>query len=658
MYSKRESPPRDQPMGARSRSLLPGFLGIFFIVFFLSLPFFPCQILAKTTQTGGYAVTVETVPRVLPMDTAKVMVTVRDKESGSPISGAAVRIKTDMPGMPMGRGFHLTTPAPGIPGMYEGEENFAMGGVWQVVVEVAGPRGKEVASFTIKTGEDTGDQVGEKRKLDLRKYLGILLLPLLIILVIAVLVAFVQQLRLAPSRLLIPILILVAIVGITYAVTRLLKKPAPEMEMKMDMSAPDMGLDMKSLGAPLPVALERVAERPMESRVTYTGTVVPYNDEVVYPRVTGKLLSLRVYPGDRVKEGEILGRLEDGEYQARLKEASFLAKAEEEGVRKEQASRTQAKAILGKARAEFGYWKSEYAREERLFQEGAISQEELDRAKSQYLEARSMVKEASGKVKESEAAFEMEALKREAALANQEAQSFVVGYTSLLASNHGIVTERMVSPGVLVSPGMGILRIADISRVRLQAKVAQKDLGKIRVGTRIHATVSGRQDSRQQGTGGDGHSGGVIEGNVTSIFSSLDPVTRTSLVEAVLPNPWMEILPGQYLIMDFILQRKDHALTVPLSAVVPYSGKDTVWVRKNGAAERRIIKRGIEDGRRVEVLSGLEEGEEVITAGYQGLQEGGKVTPGQWGEGNLQEIILPMELPGEEEGRGSHEGHR
>jgi len=186
-------------------------------------------------------------------------------------------------------------------------------------------------------------------------------------------------------------------------------------------------------------------------------------------------------------------------------------------------------------------------------------------------------------------------------------------YTKLQSPISGIVQTRMVDPGVVVQPGMGVLKIGDYSRVRLQANVAQEDAGYIRIGTPIQAQVPGVTDQ-------------PLTGKITSIFPQTNNDTRTVTVEAVVDNPQERLLSGQFLEMTILTNRKANTIAVPRNAVGEFNGENSVWVIEDNQAQRRVVETGMISGDRIEITQGLKVGDRVITSGDSRLVPNAQVT--------------------------------
>jgi RND family efflux transporter MFP subunit len=199
------------------------------------------------------------------------------------------------------------------------------------------------------------------------------------------------------------------------------------------------------------------------------------------------------------------------------------------------------------------------------------------------------------------------------AQASLRTATVVRDYVNIVAPTPGYVAKRLVAPGVLVQPGMAILKIAQIDKVRLQANVGEKDIGSIRVGSAVTVTPAGTRQS-------------PITARVSAVFPFVDQGPRTAVVEAVTDNADHRFLPGQYVMMQFATGSRDEALTVPREAVTRLGGKARVWVARDGRAEPRDVLTGLENPDRMEIASGLTGSEVVIVRGHEGLYSGAAVS--------------------------------
>lgn len=372
-------------------------------------------------------------------------------------------------------------------------------------------------------------------------------------------------------------------------------------------------MDMSSMVPPrgaVPVGIELAEENKIEGSVTYTGSVRAYEDEDVYPRITGRIVKIPVYPGDRVKRGQLLVQLDTkvSEYATRADAAKHLeeAKKHEAGMARkdfEQAKYTlkaaeqaekAAEQAVEEAQAEFDYWKPELKRQAALLKDDVVSQEEFDNELAKSKASKARLARAKAKLNQSKntrlaskAAFEKsvhhvghEFSSSEEAVATQKTASIIDRYRQIRALADGVVIERIISPGVVVDPGKLILKVARIKKVRVQAEVSNTDIDSIELGAKVY--IFRGKNSREK-----------VEGRVTSVFPAADKLSRTSIVEALIDNvresshaaggdqvktsKQYRFLPGQYVVMNIVTGSKT-AVTVPTKAIFYRGDRPYVWL--------------------------------------------------------------------------------
>jgi len=426
---------------------------------------------------------------------------------------------------------------------------------------------------------------------------------------------------------------------------------------RADRPAMNMNTRVASGDIPFPVTLVAAEQSRISGAVTYTGTVAPFNEEDIYPRVTGRIVEMPVYPGDQVRAGQIVARLDDVELTSRAREAQAMrataeatkAQMEAEVIAARQGV-VQAEKELASVDAELTYARSVAARSERLVRSGAISQQEYenDRSLAASLEAK---REAARARIEQARAMETSARKKLEAAESTITQvgaaahtaEIVRGYVTIVAPSSGYVVKRLVAPGVLVQPGTPILKLTQIDRVRLQANVGEKDLASIKVGAPV--TVSTTTVAQPP-----------LTARVTAVFPFVDVGARTAIVEAIVDNAGRRWLPGQYVTMQFSTGERANAVTVPRSAVARLGGKATVWVVKDDRAEPRSVTTGLENPERVEVTQGVAAGEQVVARGHEALYAGARVADVAQGKPaaapsdehkNMPGMNMPKETPSE-----------
>jgi membrane fusion protein (multidrug efflux system) len=202
---------------------------------------------------------------------------------------------------------------------------------------------------------------------------------------------------------------------------------------------------------------------------------------------------------------------------------------------------------------------------------------------------------------------------RRAALRTAEAQIEVIrsriAARVIRAPFAGVVGLRHVSLGALVRPGDLITTLDDVDPMKVDFTVPSTHLPALRRGLAV--------DTRAAALGGD-----AFHGEITSVGTQVDPVTRSVTVRAIVPNPERRLRPG--LLMTVVLAKDPRkAVMIPEEAVVPRGSRNHVWVVSGeGRAERREVELGLRRPGEVEVRDGLAAGERVVTHGAAGVRAG------------------------------------
>lgn len=246
---------------------------------------------------------------------------------------------------------------------------------------------------------------------------------------------------------------------------------------------------------------------------------------------------------------------------------------------------TQSRADLAQAQAALAESKSQYQRSVELFGTKALSQAQLD-------EIEATLKSNQAKVEASESRL---------------------SDTVIRAPFDGRMGLRRVSPGSLVNPGAVITTLDDTSRIKVDFSVPEAMMAALHPGLTVRAETTA-------------YPGHPFQGEVASIDTRVDPVSRAFSVRAVLPNQDGLLKPGMFLTVRVVESSKD-AIVVPEEALLPEEGRQFIYVVVDGKAERREIHIGRRRPGEVEVIDGLAVNETIVTEGADKLRPGSTVRP-------------------------------
>lgn len=395
------------------------------------------------------------------------------------------------------------------------------------------------------------------------------------------------------SFLIISLIVLVIAAGVTGI--WLTKKSARENNTEPGQASA-LGTAEPQASVPLPVKVAAVRVADLEKRIKSPGEVFTERKVILKAEVKGILSRLLVEEGLKVQASQVLAELDDTPYRLQLEqdEASRLKALSElllDHLFQQPELKSNASDLESLKKAEGTFLKAKAA-----YKQGLISQAELDKARRDY-----------------ELALIGNGLKRDEIIAaskgltqaeiNVKRARMELEKTKITAPFSGVITQVKVSPGENIEAGREICTLVDLSQLKIEAKVLETLIGKIKVGREADVHFSA-------------YPGKVFKGRVAAISPLVSPTERTCSVFIHLDNPSGEIKPGMHAEVEIVSDIFPGRLLVPQAAVLVRGGRPLVFVVENGLAKWRYIQTGEENEHYVEVLDGVREGEQVITEGH------------------------------------------
>jgi membrane fusion protein (multidrug efflux system) len=207
--------------------------------------------------------------------------------------------------------------------------------------------------------------------------------------------------------------------------------------------------------------------------------------------------------------------------------------------------------------------------------------------------------------------LEKEAVSREAydqiltELKSNEAEIEIINtriaYTEIRAPFDGVIGLRNVSPGAFVTPADKIARLTKMSPLKVDFSVPEKYSGMVKIGNNLDFTVEG-QDKK-------------YTAKVYAIEPTIDIQTRNILLRASYPNNDRSLLPGRFVSIELTTKDINNALCVPTQSIIPEAGKEKIFVVKSGLVKQTFVQTGIRTDKLVEILSGANVNDTVLTTG-------------------------------------------
>jgi membrane fusion protein, multidrug efflux system len=185
-----------------------------------------------------------------------------------------------------------------------------------------------------------------------------------------------------------------------------------------------------------------------------------------------------------------------------------------------------------------------------------------------------------------------------------------IGYATVTAPVSGVVTEKHAEAGDVVGNQARLFTIADISEIVVRVGVSELDVVELRPGDVAHITLDAFPNS-------------ALRGRIRRVFPVAEPQTRLVPVEVVFDAPSARLArPGFLARVTFDLATSENVLLLPVGAVLGAQGSQAVFLVEDGRAVRRQVTTGLTSQGRIEILSGLAEGEQVVVTGNNALREG------------------------------------
>lgn len=357
---------------------------------------------------------------------------------------------------------------------------------------------------------------------------------------------------------------------------------------------------------------QRVTLSSISQKVSAAGKIQPELEIKISSEVSGEIIELPLKEGQSVKKGDLLVRINPELYQS-------IVNRSVAGLENVKASLVQAEASLKES-------EESYKRSKTLFEKGVISKSDWDKAVSSYEIA---------KANRESVRYNVQSAMASVAEANENLRKTAIfsPATGTISKLNVELGERVV--GTLQMTGTEIMRVADLSRMEVEVDVNENDIIKVSVGNKVTIEVDAYLKKTFQG---------IVTNiaNTANATASADQVTNFKVTIRIDENSYKDLLegkkagfspfrPGMTATVDILTQTKTDVIAVPISAVVikkmseinsdlkgeeAEKRQEAVFVFKNGKAQLKAVTTGIQDNTNIEIVSGLEKDEEIITGPY------------------------------------------
>jgi len=377
----------------------------------------------------------------------------------------------------------------------------------------------------------------------------------------------------------------------------------------------------KAEEAPTTVMVETAVFGAIDHVVSADAVLYPINQANVTAKINSPVKRVLVNRGDHVRAGQLLAELESADLAAAANESKSQYEQTEAAYQTLTGAtvfddKTKAQADVQSAEQTFDAAKKLYENRVALQKEGALAQKLVDDAKVAMVQAQSQLETARRHLEGLNQVSQRESIRGAQAQVNASKAHFEnatvqVSYAQIRSPISGVVADRSVYPGEMPPSGSPLISIVDISKVVARANVPVKEATSVKVG----------RPARITGPDGD------LPGVVTVVSPSVDPSTTTVEVWVRADNPGERLKPGGTVRVAIIAETIQNTMVVPATALLNSDDgtpKVMVITADNVAHERRISL-GVRQGDRVQIVSGLQPGEQVVVSGGLGLEDKAKV---------------------------------
>lgn len=373
----------------------------------------------------------------------------------------------------------------------------------------------------------------------------------------------------------------------------------------------------------IPVRTAVVRKESLQDVLTYEGFIQPSRVVMVVPKVPGRVSDIRIEVGASVKAGDVLLQLDTTELQAQVVQAEAGVKMAEASLRRVKSGAReeeleQVRELVEQARTGVESAQNAHDRMKILFEKGLISRHDYEMVKTQLDVAKSQLESAKQQLSLVESGAKQEDIEAVEAQLTQAQAMLTLAHTQLndatiIAPSDGVVASVNCEVGELISSAMPAVVLIDLDTVKVSLGVGEKDVVKLKRGQSATVYVEALPTRK-------------FVGVVGSVSPAADQNTRMFGVDVTLSNQDGALKAGMYAKVEIVTEVYENALVVPEQAItIDSAGRRVVYVVENGIVRIREVLVGMKQGSRVQILEGLDSGDEIVIDGQVGLVSGTSV---------------------------------
>lgn len=368
-----------------------------------------------------------------------------------------------------------------------------------------------------------------------------------------------------------------------------------------------------------PVQVETVKTGSVSSEAGISAKLAPSEEVQVSPKMGGKITSLPVKLGQHVEKGQLLFKLDETELQNTVRQAEAALRVAQASLNQTGSSSdqglVQAKNSLKQAETALADAKVNQQRMQQLFNQGAISAQQMEQANSQLTTAQTSYENAQQSL---QAAQQKTGLQVSEASVNQSAVSLAnareqLANATVTAPISGFVSSVSGAVGQM-SGQQPVVVIVNTNPLLVKANLSEADITKVKVGTVVKVNVQSTDKT--------------IEAKVTAVSPVMDSQLKAYPIEITIPNPSNELKSDMVVNVTFpsTTSESSNALVISRKAVFDRDGKRYVFKLEGEIAKLTEVTTGKSSSDSIEITSGLSAGDQIVVKGQTLLQDGSKTS--------------------------------
>lgn len=368
-----------------------------------------------------------------------------------------------------------------------------------------------------------------------------------------------------------------------------------------------------------PVQVEVVKSGFVSLDAGLSAKLAPSQEVSISPKVTGKITSLPIKLGQYVGKGAVLFRLDEADLVNGVKQAEAALSVAQAGLRQSGSSSTsgleQAKNGLKQAEQALKDAQVNQVRMQNLFNQGAVSSQQLEQANTQLTNAQTAYDNAKTGLQTAQQMSGVqvsEASVKQAAVSLQNARTQLANAV-VTAPFSGYVSSVNGEIGQFASPQAPVITLVNVNPLVVKANISENDITKVKVGTNVKVEVTALAK--------------VLDAKVTAVSPVMDSQLKAYPIEISIPNPANELKSDMVVNVKYNFESaaKEKKPVVSRKAIFEREGKKYVYVIENNVAKQVEVTTGQGSSDEVEILSGVNVGATVVVKGQTLLKDGGKV---------------------------------